>query len=151
MSLNPLISIGNQISEVLRNKKNISSKDLRKNVVEILTKMGISDSQIKCDFSSDRQDYIDKLYVSLAMVIAAEPKVLICDDIFVNPDPISKINTLVLLKELKKEFNFTLIILTNDIRIAASVSDRIAIMYAGQIIEYGSKEEIIFNSQHPYT
>lgn len=89
--------------------------------------------------------------IVIAIALACRPKILICDEPTTALDVTIQAQVLDLIKELKKEYKFTVIFITHDLGVVANVADRVAVMYAGQIIEHGKIEEIFFNPQHPYT
>jgi oligopeptide transport system ATP-binding protein len=89
--------------------------------------------------------------VVIAMAIAAKPKILIADEPTTALDVTVQAQILQLLKQLQKENNLTLIFITHDLGVVANIADRVAIMYAGQILEYGLVNEIFYQAAHPYT
>ncbi|PWF97002.1 Oligopeptide transport ATP-binding protein OppD [Spiroplasma poulsonii] len=89
--------------------------------------------------------------VVIAIALACQPKVLICDEPTTALDVTIQAQILDLIKELQKEYKFTIIFITHDLGVVANIADRVAVMYAGQIIEYGTVNEIFFNPKHPYT
>ena len=89
--------------------------------------------------------------VVIAIALACSPDILICDEPTTALDVTIQAQILDLIKELKKEYGFTVIFITHDLGVVAEIADRIAVMYAGQIIEYGTANDIFYNPKHPYT
>jgi oligopeptide transport system ATP-binding protein len=89
--------------------------------------------------------------VVIAIALASKPKILIADEPTTALDVTIQTQILELLKSLQKEYNLTIIFITHDLGVVANVANRVAVMYAGQIVEYGNVDEIFFNPKHPYT
>ncbi|MFX4056935.1 MAG: oligopeptide ABC transporter ATP-binding protein OppD [Spiroplasma sp. hy2] len=150
-SLNPLLSVGFQISEVLRKHRKMSRAMAKKTAIELLEKVGIPKAK-------KRYHDIPRMYsggmrqrVVIAIALACQPKVLICDEPTTALDVTIQAQILDLIKSLQKEYKFTVIFITHDLGVVANIADRVAVMYAGQIIEYGKVNDIFFDPKHPYT
>lgn len=150
-SLNPLKTIGKQIQEAIELHQNIKGNAAKKIVLEILKDVGISDaekrySQYPHEFSGGMRQR-----VVIAIAVACNPRILICDEPTTALDVTIQAQILQLLKNLQSKYNLTIIYITHDLGVVAKVADRIAVMYAGDIVEIGTSEEIFYNPQHPYT
>lgn len=150
-SLNPLKSIGKQVLEAIELHQGIKGESARKKVIEILEDVGIHEpekryKQFPHEFSGGMRQR-----VVIAIAIACNPKILICDEPTTALDVTIQAQILDLLKALQEKYNLTTIYITHDLGVVANVADRIAVMYAGDIIEIGKCEEVFYNGQHPYT
>jgi len=150
-SLNPLKSIGKQVQESLELHQGLKREEAKKRAIEILDDVGINNpetryNQFPHEFSGGMRQR-----VVIAIAIACNPRILICDEPTTALDVTIQAQILNLLKELQKKYQLTIIYITHDLGVVANVADRIAVMYAGDIIEIGLCEEVFYNAQHPYT
>ena len=150
-SLNPLKTIGAQIGEAIRLHQGLSGAALQKAVIEMLEDVGIPNPEHRArqyphEFSGGMRQR-----VVIAIAMACRPKVLICDEPTTALDVTIQAQILDLIKALKKKYNLTTVYITHDLGVVANVSDRIAVMYAGDIIELGTTEEVFYTPAHPYT
>ena len=150
-SLNPLKSIGAQIGEAIEMHQGLRDTALKAAVIEILRDVGITDperryKQYPHEFSGGMRQR-----VVIAIAVACRPKTLICDEPTTALDVTIQAQILDLLKNLKTKYNLTTIYITHDLGVVANVADRIAVMYAGDIVEIGTCEEVFYNPKHPYT
>lgn len=150
-SLNPLRTIGKQVQESVELHQGLKKDEAKKKVIEILEDVGISEpekryTQYPHEFSGGMRQR-----VVIAMAIACNPKVLICDEPTTALDVTIQAQILKLLKSLKEKYQLTTVYITHDLGVVANVADRIAVMYAGDIVEIGKCEEVFYNGQHPYT
>ncbi|MDF2589932.1 MAG: Oligopeptide transport ATP-binding protein OppD [Anaerocolumna sp.] len=150
-SLNPLKTIGSQIAEAIEMHQGLKGAELKTAVLEILKDVGITDperryKQYPHEFSGGMRQR-----VVIAIAIACRPKTLICDEPTTALDVTIQAQILELLKSLKEKYNLTTIYITHDLGVVANVADRIAVMYAGDIVEIGNCEEVFYNAKHPYT
>jgi oligopeptide transport system ATP-binding protein len=150
-SLNPLKTIGKQIQETVELHQKLHGHAAREKTYEILTDVGISDperryKQYPHEFSGGMRQR-----VVIAIAVACMPKILICDEPTTALDVTIQAQILQLLKDLQKKYGLTVVYITHDLGVVANVADRIAVMYAGDIIETGLCEEVFYNPQHPYT
>lgn len=150
-SLNPLKSIGKQVQESLELHQGLRGEEAKKRVIEILYDVGINDpetryNQFPHEFSGGMRQR-----VVIAIAVACNPRILICDEPTTALDVTIQAQILNLLKDLQKKYQLTIIYITHDLGVVANVADRIAVMYAGDIIEIGLCEEVFYNAQHPYT
>jgi len=148
-SLNPVIGVGEQIAEVILLHNKISVSEARKRAGEMLEKVGIGAERMKeypHQFSGGMRQR-----VVIAIALACNPELLIADEPTTALDVTIQAQVLELMKELKEEFNTSMIMITHDLGIVAEVCDKVAIMYAGSIVEFAEKEELFRNPKHPYT
>ncbi len=150
-SLNPLRTIGSQVKEAVELHQGVKGEEAKKIAIEILQDVGINEpkrrySQYPHEFSGGMRQR-----VVIAIAVACKPKILICDEPTTALDVTIQAQILNLLKNLKKKYNLTTIYITHDLGVVANVADRIAVMYAGDIVEIGKCEEVFYNGQHPYT
>lgn len=150
-SLNPLKTIGKQVQESLELHRKLKKNEAKKIAIEILDDVGIIDpekrfNQYPHEFSGGMRQR-----VVIAIAIACLPDLLICDEPTTALDVTIQAQILQLLKDLKEKYDLTTIYITHDLGVVANVADRIAVMYAGDIVEIGGCEEVFYNAQHPYT
>lgn len=149
-SLNPLKKIGLQIQEAIDLHQRLSPQESKAEAIHMLQKVGISDpekrfNQYPHEFSGGmRQRAV------IAIAIACKPKILICDEPTTALDVTVQAQILNLIRNLQKEMHMSIIYITHDLGVVANVADRVAVMYAGQIVEIGTAEEIFYSPWHPY-
>ena len=148
-ALNPVISVGDQISEVIRLHEKISRKDAEVKAIQMLEMVGIPGERYD-DYPHQFSGGM-KQRVVIAIALACNPELLIADEPTTALDVTIQEQVLDLIENLKKEFNTTLILITHDLGVVAEVCEKAAIMYAGEIVEYGTLEHIYNNTKHPYT
>ena len=150
-SLNPLTKIGRQSEESIELTQGIKGPEAKKMALEMLKKVGIPDperryQQYPHEFSGGMRQR-----VVIAIAAACRPQILICDEPTTALDVTIQAQILNLIRDLQKELNMTVIYITHDLGVVANVADRVAVMYAGQIVEYGKVDEIFYDAWHPYT
>ncbi len=150
-SLNPLKSIGDQIAEAIMIHKKVSKSQAKLEALACLRDVEIGDEerrykQFPHEFSGGMRQR-----VVIAMAIACNPKILICDEPTTALDVTIQAQVLKLIKNLKAKYNLTVVFITHDLGVVANIADRVAVMYAGDIVEIGNSEEIFYNAKHPYT
>lgn len=150
-SLNPLKTVGKQIQEALELHQNLHGRAAREKTIEILSDVGISEperryKQYPHEFSGGmRQRAV------IATAIACNPNILICDEPTTALDVTIQAQILELMQELRKKLGMSIIMITHDLGVVASMCEKIAVMYAGHIVEYGTADEIFYNPSHEYT
>lgn len=150
-SLNPVIPIGKQMMEAILYHKNISKKQAYENSVKILELVGLPAAEKRMQSYPHELSGGMKQRIVIAIALLNNPKLLIADEPTTALDVTIQAQILYLMKQLSKDFGSSLILITHDIAVVSQLCDKIAVMYAGRIVEYGSKEDIIFNPKHPYT
>ena len=149
-SLNPVMTVGDQIMEVIRlHDKNLSRKDAYIKACEMLELVGI-----KSDRASDFPHQFSggmKQRVIIAMALACNPKLLIADEPTTALDVTIQAQVLELMRKLKDQYQTSMIMITHDLGIVAEICDYVAVMYAGEIVEYGNREQLFHRPTHPYT
>ncbi len=150
-SLNPLKTVGKQIEECVILHQGLKGKEAYEQTLKLLTDVGIRDVQKRYkqyphEFSGGMRQRI-----VIAIAVACNPKILICDEPTTALDVTIQAQILQLLKNLQEKYGLTTIYITHDLGVVAKVADRIAVMYAGDIIEVGKTPEVFFNGKHPYT
>jgi len=148
-SLNPVITVRDQIAEVLLLHQRLSSAEALEKADEMLDKVGIRKERVNeypHQFSGGM-----KQRVVIAIALACNPALLIADEPTTALDVTIQAQVLELMKELKDEFNTSMIMITHDLGIVAEICDKVAIMYAGSVVEYADKMSLFKNPKHPYT
>lgn len=150
--LNPVYTVGNQLIEALRaHDKKISKADAAKRAMEMLELVGINNvakrmKQYPHEFSGGMRQR-----VVIAIAVACSPKILICDEPTTALDVTIQAQILQLLKEMRFKYDLTIVMITHDLGVVASMCEKIAVMYAGHIVEYGTTDEIFYQPGHEYT
>jgi len=150
-SLNPIQTVGKQIAEALIYKQGMPKAMAKERVIELLTRVGISEpekrfKQYPHQFSGGMRQRI-----VIAIALANNAEVLICDEPTTSLEVTIQGQILVLINELKLSRDLSIIFITHDLGVVANVADRVAVMYAGKIVEYGNTDEIFYDPRHPYT
>ncbi len=148
-ALNPVIPIDEQIAEVVRHHRKCSKKEAEAVAIEMLEKVGIQAvraHEYPHQFSGGM-----KQRVVIAIALACNPRLLIADEPTTALDVTIQAQVLAMIKKLQKELNTAMLLITHDLGVVADTCDRVAVMYAGEIVEYGSLEDIFDRTSHPYT
>ena len=148
-SLNPVIPVGEQISEVLLLHEDLTAKEAEEKAGDMLEKVGIMRSRAK-DYPHQFSGGMRQRVV-IAIALACSPKLLIADEPTTALDVTIQAQVLELMKGLKVEFNTSMIMITHDLGIVAEICDKVAIMYAGTVVEMADKNELFTSPKHPYT
>ena len=150
-SLNPLYRVGNQLAEPLILHQNMTSEEARKRGIELLDQVGIPDPESRIDNYPHEMSGGMKQRVMIAMALACKPKLLIADEPTTALDVTIQAQILGLMKDLQKETGMAIVIITHDLGVVNQIADDVCVMYGGKVAEFGTREEIFNNAQHPYT
>lgn len=150
-SLNPLKTIGNQVKESIELHQKIKGNQAKEEAIRILEDVGIDRAEERYNQYPHEFSGGMRQRVVIATAVACNPRILICDEPTTALDVTIQAQILELLKKLQKRYKLTTIYITHDLGVVANVADRIAVMYAGDIVEIGKTEEVFYNGQHPYT
>ena len=150
-SLNPLKKIGKQIQESIEHHQGLHGEAAKKAAIEMLAKVGIPDPERRYEQYPHEFSGGMRQRVVIAIAAACRPQILICDEPTTALDVTIQAQILQLIRDLQKELGMSVIYITHDLGVVANVADRVAVMYAGQIVEYGTVEEIFYDAWHPYT
>lgn len=150
-SLNPVLTIGTQIQESLFLHKKLTKQQARQRAIELLNLVGIPSAEMRLDDYPHQFSGGMRQRVMIAMALSCEPKLLIADEPTTALDVTVQAQILDLLKQLQRKTNTAIVLISHDLGVIANLCDDIAVMYAGQIVEYGSAEDIFYNAHHPYT
>lgn len=150
-SLNPVYTIGNQITEVIRLHTGKSKKEAYDRTKELLELVGINEPTKRLKQYPHELSGGMRQRVMIAIALACEPKLLIADEPTTALDVTIQAQILELMQELRQKLGMSIIMITHDLGVVASMCERIAVMYAGHIVEYGTADEIFYEPKHEYT
>ena len=150
-SLNPVYTIGNQITEVIRLHTDKDSKQAKARARELLELVGINEPDKRLKQYPHELSGGMRQRVMIAIALACEPKLLIADEPTTALDVTIQAQILELMMELKDKLGMAIIMITHDLGVVASMCERIAVMYAGRIVEYGTTDDIFYHPKHQYT
>lgn len=150
-SLNPTMKIGNQIAEGLIKHQHMSKAEARKKVIEMLELVGMANPEKRANQYPHEFSGGMRQRAMIAMALACQPKLLIADEPTTALDVTIQAQILELMKELRKKIGASIMLITHDLGVVAEMSDRVIVMYAGQVIESGTADAIFYNPKHPYT
>ncbi len=150
-SLNPVYTIGNQIMEVILLHTDKNKEQARARAKELLEMVGINEPEKRLKQYPHELSGGMRQRVMIAIALACEPKLLIADEPTTALDVTIQAQILELMMELKEKLGMAIIMITHDLGVVASMCDRIAVMYAGRIVEYGTTDDIFYNPKHEYT
>ncbi|WP_417725556.1 ABC transporter ATP-binding protein [Salipiger sp.] len=151
LALDPVYTVGHQIAESVMRHKGVSKDEALSVALEMLDRVRIPSANRRLHNYPHELSGGMRQRVMIALALACRPRLLLADEPTTALDATVQIQILLLLRELQKEFGMGVIFVTHDIGVAVEISERIAVMYAGQIVEEGTTHEIIRNARHPYT
>ena len=150
-SLNPIITIGKQITSIIMKHPGCSEVEARAKALEMMEKVGIHNAEARFDDYPFQYSGGMRQRIVIAIALSCQPKILICDEPTTALDVTIQAQILKLIKDLQKEYHYTIVFITHDLGVVANIADRVAVLYAGQIIELATVEELFYDPRHPYT
>jgi oligopeptide/dipeptide ABC transporter ATP-binding protein len=150
-SLNPVYKVGWQIAEQVRAHKRVSRAAARARAVELLAAVGIPHPERRADDYPHQFSGGMRQRVMIALALSCDPSLLIADEPTTALDVTIQAQILSLIKRLRADFGSSVVLITHDMGVVAEIADRVAVMYAGRIVEQGTTREIFYDPQHPYT
>ena len=150
-SLNPVYTIGNQVMEMILEHEKMSRREARARAIEMLKLVGIPAAEKRIDSYPHEFSGGMRQRVMIALALSCNPKLLIADEPTTALDVTIQAQILSLIKSLNKQFGMTTMLITHDLGVVATVCDKVAVMYGGLIMEYGTADEIFYHPRHPYT
>lgn len=150
-SLDPTMKIGKQIMEVIRLHQKTSKQEAYEKAVKLIELVGISDAEERMNQYPHQFSGGMRQRIVIAIALACEPKILIADEPTTALDVTIQAQILDLMKDLQKKIGASVIFITHDLGVVANVADRVAVMYAGRIVEIGTADEVFYDPRHPYT
>jgi oligopeptide/dipeptide ABC transporter ATP-binding protein len=150
-SLNPVYKVGDQIIEAIVTHEDISKGNARRRAIELLRQVGIPNADQRVDDYPHQFSGGMRQRAMIAMALSCNPDVLIADEPTTALDVTIQAQILELIDRLKDDFDSAVILITHDLGVVADVADEVVVMYAGRVVERGSKRDIFYDPQHPYT
>ena len=150
-SLNPVFTVKKQLSESFMIHQKLSKKEAEKKVLDMLYAVQIPNPEAVMRQYPHQLSGGMRQRVMIAMALACKPKILIADEPTTALDVTIQAQILKLIKDLQREFGYTIVFITHDLGVVANIAERVAVLYAGQIIELGTVEEVFYDPKHPYT
>ena len=150
-SLNPVLTIGRQITEAIETHRNVSAKDARKRAIELLELVGIPGAASRINDYPHQFSGGMRQRAMIAMALSCEPTLLIADEPTTALDVTIQAQILELLRRLRAELGMAVLLITHDLGVVAGFADRLAVMYAGRLVELGPTETLLADPAHPYT
>ncbi len=150
-SLNPVYTIGNQVMEMILEHEKMTKREARARAIEMLKLVGIPAAEKRIDSYPHEFSGGMRQRVMIALALSCNPKLLIADEPTTALDVTIQAQILSLIKSLNKQFGMTTMLITHDLGVVATVCDKVAVMYGGLIMEYGTADEIFYHPRHPYT
>jgi oligopeptide/dipeptide ABC transporter ATP-binding protein len=150
-SLNPVYTVGWQIAEQLQEHHQLRKREARTRAIELLRQVGIPNAEQRVDDYPHQFSGGMRQRVMIALALSCNPDLLIADEPTTALDVTIQAQILELVKSLKRDFGSAVALITHDLGVVADIADRILVMYAGRIVEQGTKEQIFYDPQHPYT
>lgn len=150
-SLNPTISIGKQIQESVLIHNKINKKEAKKKAIELIELVGIDNASSRYNQYPHHFSGGMRQRIVIAIALACNPKILIADEPTTALDVTIQSQIIQLIKNLQEKTGISIVFITHDLGVVAEIADRVAVMYAGKIVEIGTTEDIFYNAKHPYT
>ena len=150
-ALNPVYTVGWQIVEAVQLHSDLDREDARRKAIDLLDRVGIPEASARFDDYPHEFSGGMKQRIVIAMALASEPDLLIADEPTTALDVTIQAQILRLLQDLQAEFDMAILLITHDLGVVAETCDRVAVMYAGEIVEVGTVDEVIDTPAHPYT
>ncbi len=150
-ALNPVVSVGKQIAEVILAHENVSKKEAQERALELMKQVEIPNAEKRFDAFPHQFSGGQLQRIVIAMAIACNPTCLIADEPTTALDVTIQKQILSLLKKLQKEYGMAILIITHDLAVVSEFADKVAVMYAGHVVETGTVKQIFNCSRHPYT
>jgi oligopeptide/dipeptide ABC transporter ATP-binding protein len=150
-ALNPLYTVGTQLAEPFRIHQGMSAKDAKRKAVELMTRVGIPQPETRLNSYPHQFSGGMRQRLLIAMAVALNPSVLIADEPTTALDVTVQAQIMALLRDLRTEFDMAVVLITHDLALVAEEADRVAVMYAGNVVETGPVSEVFADPRHPYT
>jgi oligopeptide/dipeptide ABC transporter ATP-binding protein len=150
-ALNPVQRVGRQIAEQIQAHEDVSDADARDRSIELLERVGIPRARERVDAYPFEFSGGMRQRVMIALGLSCDPKILIADEPTTALDVTIQAQILERFRELRQQTNAALVLVTHDLGVVADIADRVAVMYAGRIVEHGTLDEIFYDPRHPYT
>jgi len=150
-ALNPLYTVGTQLAEPFRIHHGMSARDAKRKAVELMTRVGIPQPETRLNSYPHQFSGGMRQRLLIAMAVALNPSVLIADEPTTALDVTVQAQIMALLRDLRAEYRMAVVLITHDLALVAEEADRVAVMYAGNIVETGPVAEVFANPKHPYT
>jgi oligopeptide transport system ATP-binding protein len=150
-ALNPLYTVGTQLAEPFRIHHGLSAKDAKRKAVDLMARVGIPQPETRLNSYPHQFSGGMRQRLLIAMAVALNPSVLIADEPTTALDVTVQAQIMALLRDLRSEYHMAVVLITHDLALVAEEADRVAVMYAGNIVETGAVAEVFANPRHPYT
>lgn len=150
-ALNPLYTVGTQLAEPFRIHRGLSAKEAKRKAVELMARVGIPQPETRLNSYPHQFSGGMRQRLLIAMAVALNPSVLIADEPTTALDVTVQAQIMALLRDLRTEYDMAVVLITHDLALVAEEADRVAVMYAGNIVETGTVAEVFANPRHPYT
>jgi peptide/nickel transport system ATP-binding protein len=150
-SLNPVVTVGKQVVEAIQLHESVDAKQARKRTIELFERVGIPDASDRFNVYPHQLSGGLKQRVMIAMALSTRPKLLIADEPTTALDVTIQAQILELLRELQRETDLAVLLITHDLGVVNELADRVAVMYAGRVVETGTRFELLSKPTHPYT
>jgi oligopeptide/dipeptide ABC transporter ATP-binding protein len=150
-SLNPVLSVGEQVSEAILLHERVTRQAARERTLQLFKRVGIPDPATRLDAYPHQLSGGLKQRVMIAMALSTRPQVLIADEPTTALDVTIQAQILELLRELSRDYETAILLITHDLGVVNELADRIMVMYAGRIVEQGTRKDVLGHARHPYT